>query len=71
MQRQLGKAAQECQELSQATSDLKGKVVYDENDPQRPRFSLPELRDILQACPQEEGQVIYQSQSAVLYILIR
>ena len=29
-------------------SGLKGKIVFDENDPQRPRFSLPELRDILQ-----------------------
>ena len=28
--------------------DLKGKVVYDLDDPNRPRFSLPELRDILQ-----------------------
>ena len=37
----------ECEELSQ-TPSLKGKVIYDENDPQRPRFSLPELRDILQ-----------------------
>ena len=27
---------------------LKGKVVYDADDPDRPRFSLPELRDILQ-----------------------
>lgn len=47
MQKQLGKAAMECEELSQ-TPSLKGKVIYDENDPQRPRFSLPELRDILQ-----------------------
>jgi len=47
LQRQLGKAAMECEELSQ-TPSLKGKVIYDENDPQRPRFSLPELRDILQ-----------------------
>ena len=47
MQRQLGKAAQECEELSHS-SGLKGKVVFDENDPHRPRFSLPELRDILQ-----------------------
>jgi hypothetical protein len=47
LHRQLGKAAQECEELSQ-TSELKGKVVYEENDPWRPRFSLPELRDILQ-----------------------
>ncbi len=47
MQKQLGKAAQECEELSQH-SGLKGKIVFDENDPQRPRFSLPELRDILQ-----------------------
>ena len=29
-------------------TDLKGKVVYDVDDPNRPRFSLPELRDILQ-----------------------
>ena len=51
LQKQLGKAAMECQELSQVSSQrdqLKGKVIYDENDPQRPRFSLPELRDILQ-----------------------
>ena len=47
LQKQLGKAAMECEELSQVSS-LKGKVIYDENDPQRPRFSLPELRDILQ-----------------------
>lgn len=47
LNRQLGKAALECEELSQTTG-LKGKVVYDENDPMRPRFSLPELRDILQ-----------------------
>lgn len=47
LQKQLGKATMECEELSQAPS-LKGKVVYDENDPARPRFSLPELRDILQ-----------------------
>ena len=34
LQRQLGKANMECEELSQ-TPSLKGKVVYDENDPQR------------------------------------
>ena len=32
----------------QSNPSLKGKVVYDEKDPHRPRFSLPELRDILQ-----------------------
>ena len=47
LQKQLGKATLECEELSQG-SGLKGKVVYDEKDPHRPRFSLPELRDILQ-----------------------
>ena len=57
LQRQLGKAAMECEELSQ-TPSLKGKVIYDENDPQRPRFSLPELRDILQV-RQQRNQVAY------------
>ena len=47
LHKQLGKAALECEELSQ-TPSLAGKVVFDENDPHRPRFSLPELRDILQ-----------------------
>jgi len=48
LQKQLGKATLECEELSQGSASLKGKVVYDEKDPHRPRFSLPELRDILQ-----------------------
>ena len=48
LQKQLGKATLECEELSQGSTSLKGKVVYDEKDPHRPRFSLPELRDILQ-----------------------
>ncbi len=41
LQSQLGQAAEECRELSQSSGtgsvDLKGKVVYDENDPARPR----------------------------------
>ena len=50
LHRKLGAAAKECEDLSTAGSgnDLKGKVVYDVDDPNRPRFSLPELRDILQ-----------------------
>jgi len=49
--RRLGFAARENEELSQSASvepDLKGKVVYSVDDPNRPRFTLAELKDILQ-----------------------
>ena len=50
LNRKLGAATKEFEDLSIAgsASDLKGKVVYEIDDPNRPRFSLPELRDILQ-----------------------
>ena len=50
LHRKLGAATKEFEDLSVAGpgTDLKGKVVYDVDDPNRPRFSLPELRDILQ-----------------------
>lgn len=53
--RQLQGAEKECQELSSAVDakptpspDLSGKIVFSENDPNRPRFTLQELKDILQ-----------------------
>lgn len=50
--RKLGTAAKECEDLHsgqyEKEVELKGKVIYDVDDPNRPRFSLPELRDILQ-----------------------
>jgi len=49
--KRLGIAAKENEELSQSASvepDLKGKVVYAVDDPNRPRFTLAELKDILQ-----------------------
>jgi len=49
--RRLGLAAKENQDLAEcaiAEPDLKGKVVYEVDDPNRPRFTLMELKDILQ-----------------------
>ena len=49
--RRLGLAAKENEELAQSACsepNLAGKVVYDLEDPSRPRFTLAELKDILQ-----------------------
>merc|ERR1719189_3236761 len=49
--RRLGIAAKENEELAQSACsepNLAGKVVYDLDDPNRPRFTLIELKDILQ-----------------------
>ena len=49
--RRLGLAARENEELAQSAASepkLTGKVVYDLDDPNRPRFTLTELKDILQ-----------------------
>ena len=49
--RRLGIAAKENEELAQSACsepNLTGKVVYDLEDPNRPRFTLAELKDILQ-----------------------
>ena len=54
--KQLGNVEKECEDLSIATTsnsvnraeDLKGKLIYSESDPNRPRFTLPELKGILQ-----------------------
>lgn len=49
--KRLGLAARENEELAQSANvepDLKGKVVYAVDDPNRPRFTLAELKDILQ-----------------------
>merc|ERR1719154_218633 len=49
--RRLGLAARENEELAQSACsepNLAGKVVYDLEDPSRPRFTLAELKDILQ-----------------------
>jgi len=49
--RRLGLAAQENADLAQSANtepDLTGKVVYSVDDPNRPRFTLAELKDILQ-----------------------
>jgi len=49
--KRLGLAAKENQDLAEcatAEPDMKGKVVYELDDPNRPRFTLMELKDILQ-----------------------
>jgi len=49
--RRLGLAARENEELAQSACsepNLAGKVIYDLEDPSRPRFTLAELKDILQ-----------------------
>merc|ERR1719225_1601905 len=49
--RRLGLAAKENEELAQSACsepNMAGKVVYDLEDPSRPRFTLAELKDILQ-----------------------
>jgi len=49
--RRLGLAAKENEDLAQSATvepDMKGKVVYELDDPNRPRFTLAELKDILQ-----------------------
>jgi len=49
--RRLGLAARENEELAQSACSeprMTGKVVYDLDDPNRPRFTLTELKDILQ-----------------------
>ncbi|XP_043219391.1 RILP-like protein homolog isoform X2 [Amphibalanus amphitrite] len=48
LRQQLGTAQKENQDLSlSADSSLQNKVVYDRDDPARPRFTFNELRDIL------------------------
>jgi len=49
--KRLGIAAKENEDLARSsttTQDLQGKVVFDADDPKRPRFTLEELKDILQ-----------------------
>eukprot|EP00088_Acartia_fossae_P043872 TRINITY_DN46388_c0_g1_i1.p1 TRINITY_DN46388_c0_g1~~TRINITY_DN46388_c0_g1_i1.p1 ORF type:complete len:462 (-),score=109.15 TRINITY_DN46388_c0_g1_i1:42-1427(-) len=49
--KRLGQAAIENEDLARSCStepDLRNKVVYDLDDPKRPRFTLSELKDILQ-----------------------
>ena len=49
--RQLGSAAKECEDLSLAAEATEATVAAkgaQQDDPERPRFSLPELKDILQ-----------------------
>jgi chromosome segregation ATPase len=49
--KRLGQAAIENEDLARSCStepDLRNKVVYDLDDPKRPRFTLAELKDILQ-----------------------
>ena len=56
--KKLGVATKECEDLcgavesrkeqSSQPNQTKGKLIYDSDDPHRPKFSLPELRDILQ-----------------------
>ena len=49
-------ATKECEDLSGVVADhenrqsnaTQGKLIYDVDDPNRPKFSLPELRKILQ-----------------------
>ena len=49
LQKKLGVANRECQDLTKASViEMEGKLVFQADDPDRPRFSLPELRDILQ-----------------------
>ncbi|XP_059090961.1 RILP-like protein homolog isoform X4 [Tigriopus californicus] len=48
LSRHLGDAAKECKDLSQEADHAKGRLVYSENDPNRPRFNLAELKEILQ-----------------------
>jgi len=51
MAKRLGIAARENEDLARSSStsvDLRGKVVYDADDPKRPRFTLEELKEILQ-----------------------
>jgi len=49
--KRLGLAAKENEDLAQSATvepDMKGKIVYELDDPNRPRFTLAELKDILQ-----------------------
>ena len=51
LSRQLGSAAKECEDLSLAAEATEATVAAkgaQQDDPERPRFSLPELKDILQ-----------------------
>jgi uncharacterized protein YoxC len=51
MAKRLGIAARENEDLARSSStsvDLRGKVVYNADDPKRPRFTLEELKEILQ-----------------------
>jgi hypothetical protein len=50
LSRQLGNATKECEDLSLASLDMALTAAQgkDEDDPNRPRFTLPELKDILQ-----------------------
>ena len=46
--KQLGLVAKECQDLSAASSSAQPPPPAEEEDPHRPRFSLPELKGILE-----------------------
>ena len=46
--RQLGSAAKECEDLSLAAEATEAAVKVEQQAEERPRFTLPELKDILQ-----------------------
>ena len=68
-------ATKECEDLSgvvanhekQICSATQGKLIYDVDDPNRPKFSLPELRKILQERNYLKARVSDLEDELVLY----
>ena len=73
--KQLGLATKECEDLSDVvahhekklTNATQGKLIYDVDDPNRPKFSLPELRKILQERNYLKARVSDLEDELVLY----
>ena len=73
--KQLGLATKECEDLSgvvahhekELTNATQGKIIYDVDDPNRPKFSLPELRKILQERNYLKARVSDLEDELVLY----
>ena len=75
LSKQLGLATKECEDLSGVVADHEkklssathGKLVYDVDDPNRPKFSLPELRKILQERNSLKARVSDLEDELILY----
>lgn len=75
LSKQLGLATKECEDLSgvvanherKLSSATQGKLIYDVNDPNRPKFSLPELRKILQERNSLKARVSDLEDELILY----